>query len=340
MNPHNHDQESPPTSRPQPRWLDSVIPESSLGSALVGALLCVVTGIPLVLISVHGLELYGFTIFVGLPFAVGLIPTVVYTYHRRRGFWACVGVSLMAVGMLGSTIFFFAIEGLVCLLMAAPLVLVEVFVGALIGFALQGVLHDGRRGEHVLLVLLVSLPLLMGFEHLSEDQPPLIPVATTIEVDAPAAVVWEHVVTFSELPEPVDPVFRIGIAYPTDATIEGEGVGAVRHCNFTTGSFVEPITVWDEPNRLAFDVTAHPPAMEEWSLYDEIDAPHVDGFFESERGEFTLEALPDGRTRLTGTTWYRHRIWPVAYWQVFSDEIIHRIHLRVLRHIQQTAEAA
>ena len=51
-----------------------------------------------------------------------------------------------------------------------------------------------------------------------------------------------------------------------------------------------------------------------------------------------LTPLPGGRTRLEGTTWYRHRLRPAAYWKVWSDEIIHQIHLRVLRHIKISAE--
>ena len=50
--------------------------------------------------------------------------------------------------------------------------------------------------------------------------------------------------------------FKTGLAYPLRARLVGAGVGAVRHCEFTTGAFVEPITVWDAPHRLAFDVIA------------------------------------------------------------------------------------
>lgn len=32
---------------------------------------------------------------------------------------------------------------------------------------------------------------------------------------------------------------------------------------------------------------------------------------------------------------YRHRLWPSAYWRLWSDAIIHRIHMRVLRHIDR-----
>jgi hypothetical protein len=31
-------------------------------------------------------------------------------------------------------------------------------------------------------------------------------------------------------------------------------------------------------------------------------------------------------------------MWPASYWQWWSDMIIHRIHMRVLRHIQRLAE--
>ena len=58
----------------------------------------------------------------------------------------------------------------------------------------------------------------------------------------------------------------------------------------------------------------------------------------SQMGEFRLEALPNGRTRLIGTTWYKHHLWPAPYWAVFSDAIIHRIHLRVLEHIKRLSE--
>ena len=58
-----------------------------------------------------------------------------------------------------------------------------------------------------------------------------------------------------------------GITYPTHA----EGVGAIRKCNFTTGRFLEPITIWDEPNLLEFSVLDQPPPMVEWSIYNNLD---------------------------------------------------------------------
>jgi len=103
---------------------------------------------------------------------------------------------------------------------------------------------------------------------------------------------------------------------------------------------VEPITVWDAPRRLAFDVAQQPAPMFEMSPYKHVHPPHLEGALRSTRGEFLLEELPDGQTRLIGNTWYEFDMYPHAYWTLWSDLMIHRIHTRVLEHVRRHAERA
>ncbi|MGI9088975.1 MAG: hypothetical protein ACR2HH_14740 [Chthoniobacterales bacterium] len=145
-------------------------------------------------------------------------------------------------------------------------------------------------------------------------------------------------ISFSEIPLPRELLFRAGIAYTMRATIEGHGVGAVRHCNFSTGSFVEPITVWQAPTQLSFDVRQQPDPLTEFSPYGHLETPHLRGVFQSHRGEFRLVRQADGSTLLRGTTWYTNQLEPAAYWNLWSDHVIHQIHLRVLRHIRAECE--
>ena len=147
-------------------------------------------------------------------------------------------------------------------------------------------------------------------------------------------------VEFSEIPPPRDWLFRAGIAYPKRARIVEEGPGAVRYCEFSTGPFVEPIEIWNAPRLLRFAVTENPAPMEEWTPYRHIEPPHLRGFLVSQAGQFHLVRLENGRTRLEGTTWYRHSLWPAFYWKQWSDTIIHRIHRRVLEHIREESEAS
>lgn len=78
--------------------------------------------------------------------------------------------------------------------------------------------------------------------------------------------------------------------------------------------------------------------MREISPYGELNTPHLHDFFVSKKGQFKLTQLEDGQTMLEGTTWYYHKIAPEIYWHLWSEEIIHTIHRRVLNHIKERTE--
>jgi hypothetical protein len=187
--------------------------------------------------------------------------------------------------------------------------------------------------------LVLVLPLLMMGEHAAHLLPKAIAIRSEIVVNAPPQKVWNELVAFAQIPEQREWLFHTGVAYPIRAEIRGHGPSAVRYCVFSTGAFVEPIEIWDEPHRLSFGVRSQPPVMQEWSPFA-IRPPHIaQNYLLSKHGEFLLEELPGGRTHLIGTTWYENRFWPGAYWRVWSDYFIHRIHMRVLEHIKRMAES-
>lgn len=320
------------------RALDRVIPEHPMGSAAMGFLITIPLFLGSTVFAVSLLGNYGWSLFVGLPFTLGLVSVLVHGYHRPKGFISCILVSCLSIVFLGLGLIAFAVEGAICLLMAAPIGIVLGAIGGIVGYLIQTRPWLQSESHKVAMILLLVMPVLIGAESKSPAEAPLIPVTTSIEVNAPASVVWNNVVTFSELPAPDTWLFKLGVAYPIKAEIKGHGVGAVRYCNFSTGPFVEPIEIWDEPRLLKFSVTSQPPAMKELTPYSDIHPPHLTNYLVSEGGQFLLTELPNGRTRIEGTTWYRHKIWPYSYWQIWSDAIIHRIHLRVLKHIKNLSE--
>jgi hypothetical protein len=315
-----------------------VIPDSSWGSAAFGVLVTVPLAIGAVYVSVNAMGDYGWGLFVGLPFFLGLISVLLYGFHAPRTLGMCLLVSVLAVKFVCAALFAFAVEGIICLIMAAPLGLILSLFGGFIGYIIQRRPTYHAESFQVFSLLLIALPLFMWMEHARQQEPPLVRVSTEVEINAPPEIVWQHLVAFAELPPPTEKLFLTGIAYPIRAEINGRGVGAVRHCVFSTGAFVEPIEVWDEPRLLKFGVTAQPPVMNEVSLYSELRPPHLQNYLHSRKGQFQLTRLPDGRTKLEGTTWYQNDFWPNLYWNQWSDYIIQRIHLRVLEHIKQLAE--
>lgn len=305
---------------------------------LPGALLSIAAGIAIglgmLVVGVYGFRSYGLSLFLGTPFVVGAVTA--FLFNRRfpatsRETQEVAAITLVCVGGIALLT---AAEGAVCLVMALPLGLGVGAMGAALGRRIAQ--RDGGSVLNAFLAVIV-LPVTAAMES-THAPTALREVRSAVVIDAPAAVVWRNVVAFPPLPEPSDLVFRAGIAYPERAYIEGSGVGAIRYCVFSTGAFVEPITRWEEGRRLSFDVRSQPSPMREWSPYANVAPPHLDGYFISRRGEFRLVALADGRTRLEGSTWYEMRLYPEAYWVLFGDALIGRIHARVLQHIKATAE--
>lgn len=315
-----------------------LIPEGEFGSAVFGVVATVFLTTLEIVFTTNGLGSYGWGLFVGIPFFLGLSSTLIYSFHRPRSLGKCLLVATIATGLVGLVLFAIAVEGFICLGMALPLALVLALFGSFIGWVLQKGPSFAPSTLNVVSVGFLLIPGLILLEHSFGGPPPLYQVKTSVVIKSSAENVWTNVVSFSQLPPPTEAMFSTGIAYPIRAEIRGRGVGAVRHCIFSTGPFVEPITTWDEPRLLAFDVTEQPRAMEELSLYNELNPPHLDNYFLSRKGQFELKALPDGTTLLEGTTWYENRFWPAPYWHLWSDYIIHRIHTRVLSHIKTLSE--
>jgi uncharacterized membrane protein YhaH (DUF805 family) len=323
---------------PGPHGLDGIIPASPLGSAVLSIFLTSVLGLVFLALGTLVIGAYGWGLFVALPFCLGMFSVLLYSYHSPRDWRSCLNVALLPVGILGVALVLVAMEGIICVLMAAPFALGLAALGGMLGYTIQAHHWRPKQTPAMLSIVLFIIPASFGIEHAAALQPPVFMIKTAIEVNAPPEKVWNQVVAFAEIPPPKELLFRAGIAYPIRAEISGHGVGAVRHCIFSTGPFAEPIEVWDEPRLLKFGVTANPAPLNELSPYGNIQPSHLHEYFVSKQGQFLLTALPGGRTRLEGTTWYQHTMWPAAYWHLWSDYIIHRIHLRVLEHIRMEAE--
>jgi hypothetical protein len=294
-------------------------------------------------LSIYKFETYASGLFVFLPLAMGIMATVLAGYKTATSksklrIYTFITMCVFCLGLL-----LFAFDGLICIAMALPIGLFFTWIGHLIGYQL---IKHNRNGIAPigLSLFLLAVPAIMGFEYVKHanivaEKAHLRQVATQVEIEAPADVVWQQVIAFREMAPPTEFLFKTGIAYPINAIINGQGVGAIRYCNFSTGNFVEPITTWEPPQLLRFDVITQPEPLKEISPYD-IQPKHLHGYWESKKGQFKLTKLPNGQTLLEGTTWYENKILPGFYWSYWSDYILHSIHLRVLKHIKTESEKA
>lgn len=330
--------EQPAPSSATLRPVERSTAASQTAAMLVGTGIGALYALCLTVISVYLFNSYGAALFFGTPVIAGTFAAYTYNFHERRGWISTLLISLAPVVLLGLGLILLAFEGAVCLLMALPLMFPPALVGGIAGKAIADLKRADLARRRELIGCLLALPAIaFGESRLSDSYEYC--VESSVDVEAPLETVWNRVVDFPPIQSPSPLMFRLGIAEPKGARIDGRGVGAVRNCDFTTGSFEEPITTWAPPRRLAFDVTKQPDPMIELSPYSDVHPPHLKRSFRSTRGEFLLKPQGATGTRLTGRTWYRIDLAPAGYFTFLADRIIHQIHLRVLEHVKALAEA-
>jgi hypothetical protein len=326
-------------SEPQRTGQEAQVPAARVppGVAFQGLVVGTALTLLLVLVSTLVFRKYGSLLFLASPFVVGCVTAYIGNRHadigstatRRLVFGACFlgGIGLLAI----------AIEGIVCLVMAAPLIALVAWAGGLAGRAMALKGPGAAPGRTA--VSIAVLPLFLAIDVIA---PPFVAFedVQSIEVAATDQAVWGAIVDMEPISDPPAAPFRWGLAYPISGTIQVGGVGAIREGVFSTGIAYERVTEWDPGRRLAFIVLSEPPAMGELSPHGKVNAPHVDGYFRTLETRLTITPLANGRTRLSSTTIHELHLRPAPYWLPMTRWAIRSNKQRVLAHLARQAEPA
>lgn len=312
-------------------WLDT-----PRGSVVLGLAVGVALALFSVAIGVLLLGVYGFGVFFVAPFFIGLAAG--YLVNRRIDFGG--GNTVLAVSattlVCAIAILATALEGLVCIVMAAPLAFGLAVIGGVLGRRWarrsRGATAHAFVGFAVVPVFFAVESMIIGTGSFG--------VRSSIEVDADQARVWTALVQMDDIREEAALPFRLGVSYPLGAELRGEGVGAIRYGRFSTGIAVERVTGWQPGRVLALELVSEPPSMRELSPYEHVHAPHVHGYFTTRSFAFRLEPLTGGRTQLVLESDHSLRLEPRAYWMELARLAIAQNYGRVLRHIKHKAEQA
>ena len=290
--------------------------------------------LPLGLKSVGGY--FGLATFLALPFAIGVSGGVVI---RRAGgtFGQAVGAAMTLIGAVILVLCACLMEGIICVVMAAPIGAAIAFVGVVVGYFLARTkAADGTLQSAAWLSIIV----IVALEGWNPPAPLEATTSSEVVINAPAARVWAELHDIRDLPPTENLLFQFGVAHPISTVTDGQGVGAARLCKLSTGDMPEIITVWKPGQELRFKVLSTPPSMRETGFFGKtIDTTHIHSAYASLEGGFKLTTLPDGRTRLVGESHYLLNIAPAAYWNLWTEEIVHMVQRRVLEHVKTRAEA-
>jgi uncharacterized membrane protein YhaH (DUF805 family) len=277
---------------------------------------------------------YGFGMFVISPFVIGATTGYFANRHGEIDASRSVHLVLCATALGGIALIGFALEGAVCIVMAAPLGVVAALAGGALG---RGIALSTKRSPAETVSAVALLPLVFALE---SAFPPTASFDTseTIVVEAPPELVWRAIVQMAPIAAPPALPFRLGVAYPLGGEITGEGVGAVRRGEFSTGTAIEQVTEWIAQRKLTFVVLNDVPSMRELSPYQHVHAPHVVGYFRTTSTSFELLPQPGGQTQIVERTSHELKLDPLFYWLPLARWMVHENNARVLAHIRGQAE--
>lgn len=256
--------------------------------------------------------------FLVLPFAIGFGAAFFWREARRSG-TARFGWTLanFAVSLGGAAVVLR--EGALCLVMAAPLLLLLMWIGCAVGFEFWK-RHSPLKASVVPLLVLWCL----GDAATPHDFHGA--VTTQFRSTQPPAKLWRFVASYPR--NEASPEFwlwRLGLPYPVQARGEPR-LGGRRDCAFSGGVSIGERVVHVVANRkLEFVVDEQP------------NHPEVVNHFRLERGR--IELWPDGRggTILRGTSWYALKVYPTPYFCLWTRSIIHHVHERVFAQMERCA---
>jgi hypothetical protein len=166
-------------------------------------------------------------------------------------------------------------------------------------------------------------------------------VESTIDISAPADVVWKEIVNVREIgADELPPALylRMGLPRPISATIDRDGIDAVRQARFDRGLlFLETVDEWELGRRLGFTIAAQTDLIPPTTL-----DPHVTiggPYFDVLHGSYWIEPISTGQVRLHLESRLRvstHLNWYAGRW---ADAIMASIQRTILVVEKKRAEA-
>lgn len=259
--------------------------------------------------------------FIVVPIVMGIINAYCWQNLKLRRYDKILYTfyNLIIVLLLA---FLFMNEGIFCLIIVCPLIFIFLLTGAYIGKEMYEK-RNNTLNVSIFGILFVVFVMDAISDHTYERM-----VSDEIIVNASPDKIWKHVVAFDPIKEePTFWMFQLGMPKPMQTTVEAYCQGAGRKCIFNDKIIFDEKMVVFEPNKnLTFDIIKQP------------EDPEIIGHIVIQRGQFLLKDNGNGTTTLVGNSWYKLKVFPALYYDLWAESITRNVHLRVMYHIKKLSE--
>jgi len=260
---------------------------------------------------------YGLSFFVFLPFTLGYV----------LGKSTIKKISL--AGLAFSLVIFFVLlltgglEGMVCILMALPLIIGGIALGALINYLSD---KKKKRDRDRTLIKSSLVPLIIvlaiGFleNKLTKNQKEIISIKTEIILPYSADKVYDAIKSVDTLVAKKTFLMKLDLPIPNKCVLEKEEIGGLRICYFSGGTITERITALEKGKMLRMDVIDYKLTGRKWLGFKEAI--------------YYFGQIGKDSCQLTRITTYTSALTPRFYWQPLEEIGIRQEHDYVFDNLQ------
>lgn len=236
---------------------------------------------------------YGVVLFCMLPVSVGLAAGMLPNKKP-----AIFGM-LLALGISVAFLWLVGMEGLVCIVMALPIIGLGILAGWLI---IRIVKHLTKKDDTMQFSLIPYFLFLSAIvvDNVWNGNTEHESVTTTITISQPSNIVYDHIKNVDTVTSSANFLHHLGLPYPRKCTLTEEAIGGLRICKFDEGDIVETITAIKKNELLEMDVTSYNMPGQRWLSFEK-DIYRLSG--------------KDDSTTISRTTTYRSVLKPRLYWK-------------------------
>ncbi|MCX2745583.1 polyketide cyclase [Mangrovivirga sp. M17] len=261
---------------------------------------------------------YGLSFFVFLPFTLGFI--LGKSTLKSMSLWGLtISLAIFFILLLGGNL-----EGMVCVLMSMPLILIAIAIGAVVKHGIKRYRNKDKQDNLIkssILPFCLFLTLAFIETELTKNDQFVIEVKSEIILPYSPIQVYETIKSVDTLDAEKPFLMKLDLPIPQKCILEEEKVGGIRTCYFEGGLIVEKITELEKGKILKMDVIDYQLTGRKWLGFNEAI--------------YYFDELENGQTKMTRITTYTSELYPRFYWKPLEKIGIEQEHEYVFSNLKK-----
>jgi hypothetical protein len=265
-----------------------------------------------VILLFTNLAVYGIAIFCILPTVIGFITGI---YSKKFISYLGIVAGLISIFLL----LIGAGEGIICILMALPVIFGFIALGSLIGYLIRKADQNYNSPKVIFFPILILIISSIGEKFFGESEiKNSISTSLTLPYDKEA--IYKKIIAVDTVDIEQNFLQKLGLPTPRKCILTQEKIGGLRICKFEEGTIIETIKDLKHGELLRMDITKSDITMN-WLKFDE--------------DIYTIKSNNDGTSTITRTTSYFSELKPRFYWKYIENLTIGSEQAFVFRNLKK-----